>query len=81
MRLIDKVFNMRNGSHSIHISELSHLPYESLLKVKLNGVGYDILNGVIPTPGLRQVQFISSFGLLVFDTAQNDSRVYILYKH
>lgn len=58
------------------------LEYVRPLKVKVNGLGYDILK--LPTnPGNRQVRYIPGLGSLFFGASfffPPNSKVYVLYK-
>lgn len=80
MRTTFKILNCPAGGSSVGSASLR---YRNLLKVKHEGRGYDIVYGVIPTPGVRQVQYIGAFGILRFSpdiSFQAGANVYAYYE-
>lgn len=73
-----KILGTTAGGNSVFNSSFRN---RTILKVKLEGTGFDIVLGIIPSPGSRQVQFISSFGVLRFGiNFPPNAKVYVLYK-
>lgn len=80
MRTTFKILNAPTGGNSVGSASLR---FRNLLKVKYEGKGYDIVYGVVPTPGVRQVQYIGAFGILRFSSAMvfpPDGTVYAYYE-
>lgn len=73
-------YNTVTGLSEIVISELAYLPVRDLIKVKREGIGYDIISSGTPTN--RQVLYEAHTGKLTFDTPHPPSaKVYVLYQH
>jgi hypothetical protein len=53
--------------------------YSRILKVKVDGVGYDIVFNV--SPGNRQVQYIPGFGFQWQNNFNGTEKIYILGGH
>lgn len=57
------------------------LAYRNVLKVKRDGIGYDIIDTAPPAPA-RQVCYIPGLGQLIFDITNKFSpgeKIYVLY--
>lgn len=85
MGLVEKVYNAPGGQYSITDPVLS---YTSVLKVKREGLGYDII--ITGAAGNRQVLYETSAGRITFLIPFNEGgpgfptdlqeKVYVLYK-
>lgn len=79
MRTTFKILNTAAGGDAVGSYSLR---FRNVLKVKYEGKGYDLIYGLIPTPGVRQVQYISSFGIFKFWSGMSfppGGKVYIYY--
>lgn len=80
MRTTYKILNAAAGGDAVGSATLK---YRNMLKVKYEGKGYDIIYGIIPTPGVRQVQYIGALGVLKFWSGMSfppGGKVYAYYE-
>jgi hypothetical protein len=72
-------YNTVAGQTTVTSGTLAYLSTKHIIKVKREGIGYDIIASGVP--GNRQVLHTPSTGTLTFDTPHSPgAKVYVLYQ-